>query len=130
MAIKDRRPGQKECDDAIDTLNETITKLDQAVLAAMSEGLQPIASSSLQVSGCFFKNSYFVTTHASTGYYTVYRQVRMECMIPSSHVYPCSPVNNVLSMNNWNSEASIANEPVAKICKHLASATLSVSPLR
>ena len=49
MAIRDKCPGQKECDDAIDHLNSTITQLDQAVLAAMSQQLQPHASSTLQV---------------------------------------------------------------------------------
>lgn len=49
MSIRDRCPGQKECDDAIDQLNSTITQLDQAILAAMSQQLQPHASSTLQV---------------------------------------------------------------------------------
>ena len=49
MAIRDKCPGQKECDGAIDSLNSTITQLDQAVLAAMSQQLQPHASSTLQV---------------------------------------------------------------------------------
>ena len=49
MAIRDKCPGQKECDDAIDQLNSTITQLDQAILAAMSQQLQPHASSTLQV---------------------------------------------------------------------------------
>ena len=41
-------PGQKECDQAIDTLNSTMTQLNQAVLAAMSQQLQPSAASTLQ----------------------------------------------------------------------------------
>ena len=48
---RDKCPGQKECDDAIDLLNSTINQLDQAVLAAMSQQLQPSASSTLQVVG-------------------------------------------------------------------------------
>ena len=52
MAIRDKCPGQKECDDAIDSLNSTITQLDQAILAAMSQQLQPHASSTLQVTLC------------------------------------------------------------------------------
>ena len=49
LAIKDKCPGQKECDSAIDLLNENITKLDQSILSAMSQHLQPQASSTLQV---------------------------------------------------------------------------------
>jgi len=49
MAIKDKCPGQKECDDSIDNLNDNINKLDQAILAVMSQQLKPQASSSLQV---------------------------------------------------------------------------------
>ena len=45
---RDKCPGQKECDAAIDSLNATINQLDQAVLAAMSQQLQPYASSTLQ----------------------------------------------------------------------------------
>ncbi len=41
--------GQNECDDAIDQLNRTINQIDQAVLSAMSQQLQPHVSSSLQV---------------------------------------------------------------------------------
>ena len=51
MAIRDKCPGQSECDDGIDQLNSTITQLDQAILAAMSQQLQPHASSTLQVGG-------------------------------------------------------------------------------
>ena len=36
---RDKCPGQKECDAAIDSLNATINQLDQAVLAAMSQQL-------------------------------------------------------------------------------------------
>ena len=49
LAIRDKCPGQKECDKAIDCLNENINHLDQAILAAMSQQLQPHASSTLQV---------------------------------------------------------------------------------
>ena len=41
-------PGQKECDQAIDTLNSTLTQLNQAVLSATSQQLQPSAASTLQ----------------------------------------------------------------------------------
>ena len=51
LSIKDKCPGQKECDDSIDTLNDNITKLDQAILSAMSQQLKPQASSNLQVGG-------------------------------------------------------------------------------
>ena len=48
-AIRTKCPGQTECDDAIDTLNDSINQLDQAVLAVMTNGLPKNASSSLQV---------------------------------------------------------------------------------
>ena len=49
LAIRDKCPGQKECDNAIDCLNENIRDLDQAILAAMSQQLPAQASSTLQV---------------------------------------------------------------------------------
>ena len=48
-AIRTKCPGQTECDDAIDILNDSINQLDQAMLATLTGGLQPNASSSLQV---------------------------------------------------------------------------------
>ena len=48
LAIREKCPGQKECDAAIDMLNDTVNQLDQASLAAMSQSLTPNASSSLQ----------------------------------------------------------------------------------
>ena len=48
LSIREKCPGQKECDAAIDMVNDTINQLDQAVLAAMSQSLAPSASSSLQ----------------------------------------------------------------------------------
>eukprot|EP00731_Ephydatia_muelleri_P016952 Em0010g50a len=48
LAIRDKCPGQKECDSAIDGLNATINQLDQAILSAMNQQLHPNASSSLQ----------------------------------------------------------------------------------
>ena len=51
LAIKDKCPGQKECDDAIDTLNDSINTIDQALLEVVSNSLQPSPASSLQVSG-------------------------------------------------------------------------------
>lgn len=45
---RDKCPGQKECDSAIDGLNATINQLDQAILSAMNQQLHPNASSSLQ----------------------------------------------------------------------------------
>lgn len=48
-SIRTKCPGQRECDDAIDTLNDAINQLDQTMLATMTGSLQPNASSSLQV---------------------------------------------------------------------------------
>uniref|UniRef100_A0A1X7VGP0 FERM domain-containing protein n=1 Tax=Amphimedon queenslandica TaxID=400682 RepID=A0A1X7VGP0_AMPQE len=47
-SIRTKCPGQNECDDAIDILNDSINQLDQAMLATLTGGLQPNASSSLQ----------------------------------------------------------------------------------
>lgn len=48
LSIREKCPGQKECDQAIDIINDTINQIDQAVLAAMSQSLPVNASSSLQ----------------------------------------------------------------------------------
>ena len=47
LAIRTNCPVQKECNQAIDSLKNTINQLDQAILTAMSQILQPNASSSL-----------------------------------------------------------------------------------
>ncbi|XP_070547100.1 talin-1-like isoform X3 [Ptychodera flava] len=47
-AIRDKAPGQKECDDAIDTINSVIKDLDQASLAAVSQHLVPRQESNVQ----------------------------------------------------------------------------------
>ena len=48
MAIKDKCPGQKECNEAIDCLNENIYHLDKAILATMNQQFAP-RTSTLQV---------------------------------------------------------------------------------
>uniref|UniRef100_A0A646QFM5 Talin1 n=1 Tax=Hemiscolopendra marginata TaxID=943146 RepID=A0A646QFM5_9MYRI len=40
-SIRDKAPGQKECDEAIEKLNRNIQDLDQASLAAISQNLMP-----------------------------------------------------------------------------------------
>ncbi|XP_077996572.1 talin-1-like isoform X2 [Glandiceps talaboti] len=47
-AIRDKAPGQKACDDAIDTINGVIKDLDQASLAAISQNLAPRQENNLQ----------------------------------------------------------------------------------
>jgi talin len=47
QAIKDKSPGQRECDKAIETLNMSINEIDQASLAAISQKLVPRAESTL-----------------------------------------------------------------------------------
>lgn len=47
--IRERCPGQKECEEAIRIVNSTINMLDQAALAALSQDLKPNASSTQQV---------------------------------------------------------------------------------
>ena len=49
MLIRERCPGQKECEEAIRVVNSTINMLDQAALAALSQDLKPNASSTQQV---------------------------------------------------------------------------------
>ena len=48
-SIRTKFPGQNECDEAIDTFNDSVNQLDQSMLASMTGGLPPNASSSLQV---------------------------------------------------------------------------------
>ena len=48
LAIRIKCPGQKDCDQAIDALNDTVNQLDQAILAVLSQSLRPTTSSSLQ----------------------------------------------------------------------------------
>ena len=47
QAIKDKSPGQRECDKAIDTINRAINEVDQASLAAISQKLPGRAESTL-----------------------------------------------------------------------------------
>ncbi|XP_064472172.1 talin-2-like isoform X2 [Ornithodoros turicata] len=47
-AIRDRAPGQKECDEAIDKLNACIRELDQASLNILSQNVLPHADSTLK----------------------------------------------------------------------------------
>lgn len=41
IACRDKAPGQRECDEAIDVLNNCIRDVDQASLAAISQQLAP-----------------------------------------------------------------------------------------
>ena len=47
-SIKDCAPGQKECDDSLDTINICVRSLDQASLAAISQSLNPRNEKSLR----------------------------------------------------------------------------------
>lgn len=38
---RDKAPGQKECDSAIDNINKCIRDIEQATLAAVSQNLPP-----------------------------------------------------------------------------------------
>lgn len=40
-ACRDKAPGQRECDEAIEVLNNCIREVDQASLAAISQQLTP-----------------------------------------------------------------------------------------
>ena len=46
---RDNAPGQRECDEALEQINQTINQLDQASLAAISQQLEPRPENSLQV---------------------------------------------------------------------------------
>lgn len=41
IAYRDKAPGQRECDEAIEVLNNCIREVDQASLAAISQQLSP-----------------------------------------------------------------------------------------
>jgi talin len=47
-ALKDKAPGQHECEKAIELLNATLGKMDKAGMAVLSQTLPPMASSSLE----------------------------------------------------------------------------------
>lgn len=47
-SIRDKAPGQKECDAAIETLNILIKELDQTALLVVSQSLQPHRENTLQ----------------------------------------------------------------------------------
>ena len=46
---RDNAPGQRECDEALQQISQTINQLDQASLAAISQQLEPRPENSLQV---------------------------------------------------------------------------------
>jgi hypothetical protein len=48
LILRDKAPGQKECDDAIAKLSSRIRDLDQTSLAAVSQSLPPRRDNTLQ----------------------------------------------------------------------------------
>lgn len=46
---REKAPGQRECDDAIEVLNSCIREVDQASLAAISQQLTPREDISMEV---------------------------------------------------------------------------------
>lgn len=44
-----KAPGQRECDDAINQMNQFVNAIDQAMLASISSTLQPRTDSTLEV---------------------------------------------------------------------------------
>ena len=48
LILRDKAPGQKECDDAIEKLSSRIRDLDQTSLAAVSQSLHPRRDNTLQ----------------------------------------------------------------------------------
>lgn len=59
-AYRDKAPGQRECDEAIDVLNNCIREVDQASLAAISQQLSPRDDISHEV--CVILAEYTVQT--------------------------------------------------------------------
>lgn len=51
LSCRDKAPGQRECDEAIDVLNRCMREVDQASLAAISQQLAPREGISQEVSG-------------------------------------------------------------------------------
>uniref|UniRef100_T1J0N6 FERM domain-containing protein n=1 Tax=Strigamia maritima TaxID=126957 RepID=T1J0N6_STRMM len=56
-SIRDKAPGQKECDEAIEKLSSNIKELDQASLAAISQNLEPRYDNSTQGFNEIMENS-------------------------------------------------------------------------
>lgn len=50
---REKAPGQRECDDAIEVLNRCIREVDQASLAAISQHLTPREDISMEVNTTF-----------------------------------------------------------------------------
>lgn len=48
LIIRDKAPGQRECEDGIERCNELIRELDQATLSSVSHHLAPPPGSSLE----------------------------------------------------------------------------------
>ncbi|CAG2187707.1 TLN [Mytilus edulis] len=48
VKLKDCAPGQKECDDSLDTINQCVRSLDQASLSAISQSLTPRTEKTLR----------------------------------------------------------------------------------
>lgn len=51
LSYRDKAPGQRECDEAIEVLNRCMREVDQASLAAISQQLAPREGISQEVSG-------------------------------------------------------------------------------
>lgn len=47
--LRENAPGQQECDEAANMINNAINKIDQASLAAISNNLAPTSEGSLKV---------------------------------------------------------------------------------
>lgn len=58
LSFRDKAPGQRECDEAIEVLNRCMREVDQASLAAISQQLAPREDISQEVGqGCTAANS-------------------------------------------------------------------------
>lgn len=62
---RDKAPGQKECEEAIERLNACIRELDQASLNILSQSTMPHADSSLKASGPVATSAYYVIVSLS-----------------------------------------------------------------
>lgn len=55
FVCREKAPGQRECDDAIEVLNSCIREVDQASLAAISQQLTPREDISMEVNAQFWE---------------------------------------------------------------------------
>lgn len=84
---REKAPGQRECDDAIEVLNSCIREVDQASLAAISQQLTPREDVSMEVNA---HTDMHVRTHTPTCMHghmhlKMYKCTRHGCLVAGSY---------------------------------------------